>query len=1252
MAPAATAGELNRFVPRLLDTWTSDAQGRKWQEIDGTLCFVDISGFTKLSERLAERGRIGAEELVVVLNRVFGDMLDIVYSRGGQLLKFGGDALLLFFDGPDNAVHAASAAVEMRRSLRSSSQIPTSVGRVPLKMSIGVHSGAVHFFRVGSLHNELIVTGPGATAVTDMETLARPGEILVSEDTLERLPAGSAKHERGGGFLLSWRKARLPPMPPVTRPEDSPESRELCIAPDLRELLASGHVDSEHRVANLAFVQFKGIDARIADDGPEAVAGHLDDFISGVQDACAEEQVTFLASDVSGDGGKVILTTGAPFSQEDDAGRILRTARSILDQPGEIERRIGINQGHVFLGEVGTIYRSAFTVVGDAVNLAARLMAAAPMGASYVSPTLVTQSRTLFSTDAVPPFHVKGKTEPVRALHLGAETGVREDHEHYLPLVGRDDELRQLINAIERNLLGQPVVATLVAQRGFGKTRLVAESVAELKVRSFTIQADPYSSEVAYRAFRDTARRLLGVTRSDDATMEQAILQTVESIAPDLLPMAPLLGDLAHVHMADTPETSRIDPQFRAARLSNVVVDLLERTLLNNTLLVVEDAHWMDEGSQGLLQRIEQRSRQLQWAIVVTRRPEPGGYRAKNAVEIELGPLQTDDVCAAINDATEATPLRPDEVAALADRISGNPLFLEEMVRNVKRQGGLATLPESLDSVLSERVDQLPPFARRLLRSAAVLGRSFRHVVLAETLGPDNVQFDSSTEGILDEFIEPDGEDRLRFRHAILRDSLYESLPFRRRQEVHLRAGLAIETLAGADPDAVAGILNLHFLEGHDYAKAWHYGRVAGDDAKRRFANVEAAAHYRRAIEAVRHITADNADERYQTLMSLGDVCILAGRNDEAITELQKAAKTATSATDKSKAHLTRAKAAGRTGSFNSAFRQISAGRRALGDDDGKQARQARASLSALGSTLLIGQQRPEQAQVEAARAIEEATEAFDHAALALAQAHQAKGIASMLLTGQDRSGDLEQAFQIYRELEDLPGLASVTNTLGAEAYYADDWTGAVDFYEQSRQAYLETADDAGAALAAANIGEILVQRRRHEEALPLLREASRTLRACGELEQIPFVDLQLGRTLLGLGRASDALTLLDSTAESAKQLRQHGHETEAALLACLCLLDLGLADTARARKAEIDPGHDDFGALDATVELRIILALGDHDEAKAIGDRALTHLADGARPDAIDLVALIHGHHLVAADTADDLSEQTRQLRKTLGIS
>ncbi len=141
--------DLVPFVPRLTLDWLRTDADRLWLEVEGTLAFVDISGFTAMSERLSSQGKAGAEEVTEVMNATFAALLAVAYDQGGGLLKFGGDALLLLYEGPEHAGRAARAAFEMRRTLRAIGRPRTSAGAIQLKMHAGLHSGTFQFFLVG-----------------------------------------------------------------------------------------------------------------------------------------------------------------------------------------------------------------------------------------------------------------------------------------------------------------------------------------------------------------------------------------------------------------------------------------------------------------------------------------------------------------------------------------------------------------------------------------------------------------------------------------------------------------------------------------------------------------------------------------------------------------------------------------------------------------------------------------------------------------------------------------------------------------------------------------------------------------------------------------------------------------------------------------------------------------------------------------------------------------------------------------------
>src|SRR5919199_1789698 len=188
-------GRAEPYVPRAMLRLLAREGERRVHAVDGTCVFVDVSGFTKLSERLARRGgREGAEQLADAIGRCFEGLLAVAYDKGGGLLKFGGDALLLLFDGDAHMERACASARAMSAELHAHRAVQTGTAAVELRMSVGVHSGEYLLFAVGESHRELLIAGPAATEVVRMEHEAATGEIVVSAATAARLPEGCLGH--------------------------------------------------------------------------------------------------------------------------------------------------------------------------------------------------------------------------------------------------------------------------------------------------------------------------------------------------------------------------------------------------------------------------------------------------------------------------------------------------------------------------------------------------------------------------------------------------------------------------------------------------------------------------------------------------------------------------------------------------------------------------------------------------------------------------------------------------------------------------------------------------------------------------------------------------------------------------------------------------------------------------------------------------------------------------------------------------
>jgi class 3 adenylate cyclase/tetratricopeptide (TPR) repeat protein len=1212
---------LARFVPRVSAEWDLDAPGSLVRVTDASLVFVDISGFTNLSERLARKGRIGAEELTDVLNRVFGAMLDLAYERGGALLKFGGDALLLMFEGDDHPLQAASAAVEMRAALRDAATIPTSVGRVPLRMSVGVHSGDVHLFRVGSLHQELVVTGPGASRTTQMEAAAAAGEIFVSPETAARLPRGaatpSAADDGHAGWRLKWRRAPVAGPGLVPRREVSADAVAGCLPAVLRAHLADGLSEFEHRVASVAFVKFKGVDALMANEGADAVAKGLSEIVRVTQEAAESEGVAFLASDIDEDGGKLILVSGVPANQADDEGRLLRAARRIADHEGVLYKKIGVNRGHVFAGTVGAEYRATYTVMGDTVNLAARLMAAAPPGAVYATAPVLERSRTRFDVEVVPPFMVKGKSAPVHAFAVGAEAGHRAaaGDDDQGPFVGRTAELDVLVDALRRadSEAARPV--EVVGESGLGKSRLVREAIAAAAVSTFMVRGEPTGTNSPYRAFREPLRALLGIERGEQAAMAATLRASVVAVDADLAEYVPLIAAVASIDVDSTPTVDAIDARFRPGRTADLLIRLLDALLPAPRAIVVEDAQWTDAVSDYLLERLVGAAQTHAWTVVSARRTGDAGWVPAEAAQVALGPLPDAAVRDLVVQTLDSVPLRPHEIDAIVARAAGSPLFADELIGVVRTTGSVDDMPDSLEAAVNAEIDRLEALPRALLRHAAVLGLRFRPSLLEAVLADSDIELDATALDGLGQYLERDGRDSAHFRQAVVREAAYAGLPYRRRRELHLRAGQTMEDLAlssgGVDREAAS--LSFHFAAGGDRERTWRYGRMAGSAAQRAYANADAAAQYRLALDAARRMDGLDAAEVADTWTALGDALEQAGVLDDALDAYRRASRCVGDDPVAKIAVLVKsARARERAGAYRAALRELTVAEQLLADVEGDAADRSRLRITTRRAIVRKSQERAHTALALALEAVAEA-ERLDEKA-ELCRAYLVVDWAYVVLGQAERAVHQPLVVELNEELGEIAQAGVALGNQGGVAYWLGRWDDALDCYRRAVEVCVRGGDVVLAALEQSNIGELLVSRGEYDEAAPVLAEALRTHRATGFIEGALFDEVQLGRLAAGRGDLEHAIEMLTATRDEAERLRMPSSVLEAAVHLGSALVTAGRPEEALAAvdSAAEAAGEEAqvFGAWVALVRGRALAALGRLDEAL----EAVTAGVDAAR--------------------------------------
>jgi class 3 adenylate cyclase/tetratricopeptide (TPR) repeat protein len=1224
---------LRPYVPRLLIQWLLEAPGTTVREIDGSVVFVDISGFTSMSERLARRGKEGAEEVTDVLGAVFSRLLGTAYGNGGGLIKFGGDALLLLFTGDEHPRKAARAAIGMRRTLREIGKIDTSAGKVVLRMSVGVHSGRFHFFLVGDSHRELIVTGPAASRIVQMESTAAAGEILVSQDTAASLDPRTLGDTKGEGVLLR----REPPGVAFDSVETEVPFAGVdvlsCVPLGLRDHLLSGQVDPEHRTVTIAFVHFDGIDAVMDEQGADAIAFGLQELIGCVQAAADKHAVSVLGSDIDHDGGKIILVSGVPRAAGDDEERMLHTVRAIMDARTTVPVRIGVNRGPVFAGDIGPPFRRTYTVMGDAVNLAARVMAMALPGQILATGSVLDASSAAFNALALEPFTVKGKRDPVHAFMVGQPTGAKQKgDDREFPLVGRDVEMDAIRRALLEVRAGHGSVIELVGDAGMGKTRVLREFLAEAAdVPHLVAGCELYEASVPYLPFRRLFRLLLGVPSTDERiVLAHRLREAVHHVAPDLVPWLPLIAAVADVDVPPTEEADELSPEFRKAKLEEVTTDLIARLVTESTLVAIEDVHWMDEASADLLRHIATRIASLPWLVCVTRRNEKSGFYVPDVprcTTLPLAALSQDSVSELIGLATEAVPLLPHEIEELGQLSAGNPLFLQELLHVAGRVGTAQGLPDSIESMVAVQMDRLLPPDRRILRLAAVLGTGFDEELLVAVLEGEQA-VEPGAWGRLSEFLVDEGNGKHRFRHALVRDAAYGGLPYRRRRELHARAGRAIVRSAGDSPEDRAELLSTHFFLAGEYEEALRYSLVAAERAASAYANLEASRFYRRATETARRIGVERA-ALARTLESLGDVLERAGLYREAGDAYVEARRASTGLAEREAALiLKRARLEDKAGKPSSGVRWLGRALKVLEGASGRDVDAQRARIAATFAAIRAGQGRAKEAIRWGEEAIAKA-EAIGELE-ALADAHYMIAWTRMNLGETGQGSHLEEALALFERTGNLQRQGDVLTVHGAVAYWDGRWTEAVEKYERGRERSTRAGDVVGAAVATMNIAEIRSDQGRLEEAAMLAREALQVFRAARYTELTALVTSMLARTASRAGHQVEAAEHLVEALRLAEEGGNHLLQVGVIGLMAEDLARHGEAAAARercadaARRAVLIGGPGVHESLLERVRGFALMQLGELDDAGRVLDRSLGKARESGLTYEVALTSLV----------------------------
>ena len=874
--------------------------------------------------------------------------------------------------------------------------------------------------------------------------------------------------------------------------------------------------------------------------------------------------------------------------------------------------RAGVNVGNAFVSpglRLGG--RRVYSITGDAVNLAARVVEAAEPGEVRCTQATRAALRSPFVLRELPPFIAKGKTGPIITFEVGREGTSQVGLGPRQPgFVGRGAELNALLTAaVEVRSGGTGQVVELVGQEGIGKSRLMAEAAQAWPLPTFRVACDSFSGGRPYRPLRAAARQLLGL-HDDVADVEvtSALIATLEKRAPALLPWAPLLADVFDVSLPSTMEVEDLEPRFRRRRLEGAFVELTEALVGGPAAFVFEDTHALDQASTSLVLRIAEQAEVCPWLVILTRRPDsPRWAELTKRSVIELGPL---DHASSEHLLTELSldELGPQGRRVLVGRADGNPLFLVELARAAHATGSTETLPDALEPLLAARVDRLSPADRRALRAAAVLGSRFEKDLLARVV-EDDVELDDGLWARLSEFVrEEEGE--LVFAHALVRDAAYEGLSFRQRRLLHAQAAEAIEERSRGT-DLAVELLSLHWLAAERWDRAWECARLAGERASSLYANADAATQFGRALDAASHLREVPEADLARVGELLGDVCELAGNYERARAAYREAHQRLRHGADRARLMRKVGVLQERRGRYPQALRNYTSALRHL-DGDGEADLVEGCELKLASAGVRHRQGRLRESAAEATVAGEDAARAgYRHG---LGHALYLRHINSVYLDEPD-DALADEALAIFVELGDLVGQGNVLNNLGISAHYRGAWPDALEHYRASRAARERSGDLVGAATEDNNIGEILSDQGHYAEAERCFNAAKSTWRAARYPIGEALVASNLGRLAARTGGTIRGAALLAEARAAFEAIHAGSYVDETDVRLTECTLLAGELHRAAAAGAELTNrflGRGDRERLYGTaLRLRAVALaeLGDLVEAMALLDESVTLL-------------------------------------------
>ncbi len=934
------------------------------ESLPAAVLFADISGFTTLTERLAEDGPAGAENLTQHLNAYFSRLIDLITSYGGDVVKFAGDALIALFPGADSGpvslrratLQAAQCGLEARQQLNNY-RLGESLS-LSLKLAIG--AGEVQMMHLGGVFDrwEFLVSGEPISQVGEVGKELRSGEIVLSPEAwalIEDAAEIVAEEQPSTGPTIRLRKLNQVPSPnpltPPRLPETAVAALRAYIPGAILDRLAAQQTGwmAELRRVSIIFANLPDLTYKMPLEQAQEV-------MRALQAAVYRYEGSLNKLSVDDKGVTLVAAMGLPpLAHEDDAERAVKAALAIRKLLAHQQYRcaIGVTTGRAFCGSVGHPKRREYTMIGDVVNLSARLMQAA-LGQENENDILadeVTYRATraaaalelmlgvdldgsgsvgdVVDFEELGPILIKGKSQPVLAYRPRDRRAIlTERHHHLTGVVGRIKERRHLTERLKAVLQAdEKSVVILEGEAGIGKSRLVEDVLQQARVLGFNSYigaGNAIDKSTPYHAWRPIFKQIFRLGAEDPARQRDNVLTQLKAefatawehiadtikMPEDLVSegssldpedrvtwerVAPLLDPVLPLDWPETSLTMQMSGKVRADNTQELLIRLLQHVAHTcnaaeaPAVVIVEDSQWLDSASWQLAAQVAQRVEPLVLMLVTRPAAGPTPAEYQQILEqpqtelIQLTGLSVEDTLALVQQRLGVDSVPAELSRLIYQKAQGNPFFSEELIYALRDRGLVSVsagachiqgdlqklqLPDTVQGVVTSRIDQLRPAQQLTLKVASVIGRAFEYRTLRDIhpIPTDRAELPTQLEylqaleiTLLDK---PEPDLAYIFKHAITQEVAYDLMLYAQRRDLHRAVAEWLEMHYADDLSPIYSLLAHHWREAQVIDRALDYLELAGEEALHSYANEEAVRFFSEALYLSDHESPGQPDRR------------------------------------------------------------------------------------------------------------------------------------------------------------------------------------------------------------------------------------------------------------------------------------------------------------------------------------------------------------------------------------------------------